>query len=66
MGSDLARETEQVLGYEAGSFDHPPPDRGQPGEVLDLVKTVTALTSSGKLSAGEIKAITEMLKARDV
>jgi transcriptional regulator with XRE-family HTH domain len=38
----------------------------KPAEVVDLVKTVDALTSSGKLSAAEIRAMTDMLKARDV
>lgn len=33
-------------------------------EVVELERTVHQLTASGKLSAAEIKAMTEMLKAR--
>jgi hypothetical protein len=65
MGSDLARDTEAALGIEPGTFDHPPPGSGQPAEVTDLVRTVTTLTASGKLAPAEIRAMTEMLKARD-
>lgn len=66
MGSDLARDTEKALGFEPGTFDHAPPEPGQPSELGDYIKAVQNMTSSGKLSVAEIRAMYQVLKARDV
>lgn len=62
MGSPLAREIEHQLGLDRGTLDHPVPTSTPATQ--ELVRTITTLTESGKLSPDEIRAMNDMLKAR--